>query len=99
MTVIVLITREPVAAFNAALKAPWWAWSGGACGAVYVVAVIMLLPRLGTAAVLALFVTGQMLASLAIDHIGAFGAPRHPLDTTRIVGALMLVLGVILVRR
>jgi transporter family-2 protein len=66
---------------------------------VYVVIIIVLLPRLGTATVIALFVLGQMIASLAFDNFGVFGVPKHPADMTRIAGALLLVAGVFLIRR
>jgi len=60
---------------------------------------ILLLPRLGTAALIALFVLGQMIASLAFDQFGWFGAPKHPVDALRVLGAVLLVAGVVLIRR
>ena len=58
---------------------PWWAWSGGLLGSIYVVISVLLVPRLGTATVLSLFVLGQMVASVAFDHFGLFGlAQRSP---------------------
>ncbi len=99
MALVVLAARDPVPALAAVARSPWWAWLGGLFGAVYVVVIILLLPRLGNAALLALFVLGQMIASLAFDQIGAFGTPRHPIDAVRIVGVLMLVGGVVLIRR
>ncbi len=99
MALVVLALRDPLPSLAAVARSPWWAWLGGLLGAVYVVIIILLLPRLGAAALLALFVLGQMLASLAFDQIGAFGAPRHPIDALRVAGVLMLVGGVVLIRR
>jgi transporter family-2 protein len=99
MAAVILASREPLVTGSAVLRAPWWSWTGGLCGAIYVVIIILLLPRLGTAPTIAIFVLGQMLASLVIDHFGWFGVPRHSIDFARGVGALLLVLGVILVRR
>jgi transporter family-2 protein len=99
MALVVLATRDPWLSTAAIQKTPWWAWTGGLWGAVYVVIIIVLLPRLGTAAVIALFVLGQMVASLAFDNFGLFGVPKHPADAVRIIGALLLVAGVILIRR
>lgn len=98
LTVIALI-HEPVPSAADAAKSSWLYWTGGFFGAVYVVITIMLLPRLGAAALLALFVTGQMLASLAFDHFGLFGLARQPADPLRLLGALLLVAGVVLIRR
>jgi transporter family-2 protein len=99
MAVVVLLARDSWPAATALRAAPWWSWTGGLLGAVYVVIIILLLPRLGTAAVIALFVLGQMIASLAIDNAGLFGVPKHPVDLARVAGALLLVAGVVLIRR
>ena len=99
MVVVVLAARDPWISAEAIGKTSWWSWTGGLWGAVYVVIIIVLLPRLGTATVIALFVLGQMIASLAFDNFGVFGVPKHSADMTRIAGALLLVAGVFLIRR
>jgi transporter family-2 protein len=99
MVLVLLAARDPWPPAAGIGKAPWWSWTGGLWGAVYVVIIIVLLPRLGTATVIALFVLGQMIASLAFDHFGIFGVPKHPADVARIAGALLLVAGVVLIRR
>jgi transporter family-2 protein len=48
--------------------------------------------------VLALIVVGQMFGSLAFDQIGLLGLPRHPMSALRLTGAILLILGVVLVR-
>jgi len=79
--------------------APPWVWAGGIIGAVYVTATVLLAPRLGLAALLALSVAGQMVAALALDQIGAMGLAARPITPARVVGAALLVAGVVLVRR
>ncbi|MBN8969062.1 MAG: DMT family transporter [Rhizobiales bacterium] len=79
-------------------KTSWLSWFGGLFGAVYVVAAILLLPRLGAATLLALFVTGQMVMSVALDHYGILGVPQHSVDLSRLAGCALLVLGVVLIR-
>lgn len=99
MALILIATREGWISAAVMQRVPWWAWTGGLWGAVYVVIIIVLLPRIGTAPAIALFVLGQMAASLAFDRIGLFGVPKHPIDAMRIVGTILLVAGVVLVRR
>lgn len=77
----------------------WVAWSGGILGAVFVVAAILTVPRLGAASVLALIVVGQMMGALAFDQIGLLGLPQHPVGLVRLAGVACLILGVVLVRR
>ena len=92
------ITRESWPALSTIAKSSPLSWIGGIFGTVYIVASIMLLPRLGAMTVIALLITGQMLASLAFDHFGLFGLAQRPIDLYRAGGAVLLVLGVLLVR-
>lgn len=80
-------------------KAPIWVWIGGALGAFYVSTVIVLAPKLGALLTFALLIAGQMLASAILDHFGLIGYPRHPISAGRVLGAALLVVGVLLIRR
>ena len=42
---------------------------------------------------------GQIVASLALDHFGLVGFPRRPITSTRVLGAVVLLVGVALVLR
>jgi bacterial/archaeal transporter family-2 protein len=77
--------------------APAWAWLGGLLGAFYVVSTIIVGPRLGAAALLALIVLGQLVTSLLVDNFGWLGFPEQPLTPLRLLGALMLFGGVLLI--
>jgi len=99
MALVLGLTRQPFSPPAALGRAGWWAWSGGLFGAVYVVITILLLPRLGAATVIALLVFGQMLTSLIVDHYGVLGAMQRPADLPRMLGAVLLRVGVILTRR
>jgi bacterial/archaeal transporter family-2 protein len=79
-------------------RSHWWAWTGGFFGAVYIAVSIFLVPRLGAAFFLALLVAGQMVASIAFDHLGLLGLSKHPIDLSRLIGAVLLVAGVVLIR-
>lgn len=76
---------------------PWWAWFGGILGAFYVVSTIIAGPRLGAAALLALIVLGQLVTSLLVDHFGWLGFPQHSVTALRLLGALLLFGGVLLI--
>jgi transporter family-2 protein len=77
---------------------PWWVWSGGVFGVVIVLAMLGLVSRLGAAFLFALFVVGQMLASLVIDHYGWFGVTQQDITPMRLVGVGLLLAGVVLIR-
>jgi bacterial/archaeal transporter family-2 protein len=102
-----VIGSAALLAFLLLMRAPWpdraqltaapaWVWLGGVLGAFYVVSTIIVGPRLGAAALLALIVLGQLLTSLLVDNFGWLGFPEHPLTPLRLLGALMLFGGVLL---
>jgi bacterial/archaeal transporter family-2 protein len=99
MLALALAMRDALPATATLVRSNWWAWSGGFFGAVYIGISILLVPRVGTATFVALLVAGQMLASLLADNFGLFGVAHHPLTLSRVVGAALLVGGVILIRR
>jgi transporter family-2 protein len=78
---------------------PAWAWFGGLLGAAYVAATTVLGPRLGAAALLALTLAGQMVAALVVDHYGVIGFPQSSVTPARLLGAALLVAGVLLIMR
>jgi transporter family-2 protein len=98
MIAIVAIVREPWVAGAGVAKSSLASWGAGAFGVLYVMLAIALIPKLGAATVVALLVAGQLIASLAFDHFGLLGVPRQPADLQRVLGALMLLGGVVLIR-
>jgi transporter family-2 protein len=77
---------------------PWLYVAGGLLGSVYVTTVIMLVPRVGVAAVMGLAIAGQLLAGVLLDRIGFMGLPAHEITPGRAVGALLLVAGALMIR-
>ena len=91
------VARWPTLASLAA--APWWTWTGGLLGAVFVVTTAALAPTLGAATLLSVAVAGQMTFALLLDHYGLVGFAVRPLSVWRVVGAALVVTGVVLIRR
>jgi transporter family-2 protein len=80
-------------------KAPWWALVGGLLGAVYVTVALVAVRTLGASGLTAVVITGQLVISVAIDRFGLVGVARQQIGTSRIVGFVLLVAGVVLVVR
>jgi transporter family-2 protein len=85
--------------FSPLAGAPWTHYAGGLCGLVIVAAMSLVVPRIGNATALALVVLGQGGMGLIIDHFGLLGMRTIPLTATRIGGAVLLVAGMVLLRR
>src|SRR5712691_5008032 len=88
--------RGSIPAFN---SLPKWAWFGGVFAAYYLVASLIAIPKLGAAAVFSLVIGGQMVAALILDSTGAFGVAQISLSASRILGTVLLLIGVILIQR
>ena len=96
--VILGVTGQGVP-FTAAYKtSPWWYWIGGTMGAFFVTATVILAPRIGGGAMIALTLAGQVAASMALDHFGLLGFPHIPFDLKRLIGSVLLLAGVYLIR-
>lgn len=78
---------------------PWWKWTGGIIGAVYVTTVIVSVPKIGTANLVSLSVAGQLLAAVVLDHYGLLGFALHPANGWRLLGLVLIMAGVLLVVR
>jgi transporter family-2 protein len=91
--------RVPLPLGAAWVRSEWWHWLGGLLGAVYILATIIVAPRLGAATLVAALVAGQMVASLALDQFGWVGFAEHPITPLRLAGAALIVGGVVLVQR
>jgi bacterial/archaeal transporter family-2 protein len=98
LAVLVAVTRQPAPTFGEVPRAPWWVWTGGAFGATFIVVSIVLTPRMGTALTLASITVGQMLMALVLDHNGWLGGPVIRLSPMRLVGAAMLLGGILIMR-
>ena len=99
LAVAAVAVRAPMWLGGAWGRGEWWHWSGGLLGAVFIVGTIVLAPRLGAATFVAALVAGQMLMSLVLDHYGWVGFAEHAISPLRVVGAVLVVGGVLLVQR
>ena len=78
---------------------PWYAWIGGLYGAVFVAVAAFAAPKIGVASLITIGIAGQIAMALWLDHVGAMGLAREPINLVRLGGALLVIAGVILVRR
>ncbi len=99
LLVYILAAGIPLGNLSAAKNAPLIAWTGGIMGAFFVASAVILVPRLGVALTFSLIIAGQMLVTLIIDHFGLLGVPVKEINYMRVIGATLITLGVILIRK
>jgi transporter family-2 protein len=97
---ILLVLRHSVDALGEAVRAPWWYWvGGGGMGLLVVFTITVTAPRIGTTAVIALLIAGQLAMGVAIDRYGLFGVEQIPLTWPRVAGVVLLAVGAALALR
>ncbi|MEI8054265.1 MAG: DMT family transporter [Bacteroidota bacterium] len=94
----IIITKQTVS-WAGIKTAPAYAWIGGFLGAFYVTIVILAFPKLGPALTFGLVVTGQMLISALFEHFNILVAQQHPITIWRLFGFLLVIVGVIIIRK
>lgn len=99
LVVAAAVIDRSVPELQAVTHSPWWVWTGGALGALFISASILLTPRLGAATTVGLFLAGQMIASIIIDHFGLFRLPVQEATLPRLLGAALVLVGVFLVEK
>lgn len=99
LVVVNLVVRPAVdVARVRAARPPWWVWSGGVLGAVFVVCTAADAPILGTSLTVSVVLLGQIASGLAVDHFGVLGAARRPVTVRKVVGAAVVLAGIAAVR-
>jgi transporter family-2 protein len=82
-----------------AIDTPWAFYAGGLYGLVIIVGLAFAFPRLGGAVSIALFVLGQSATALALDHFALLDTAHQPVSAARAAGLVLVVAGVLLLRR
>ncbi len=85
--------------FKKIFSVDWHLYCGGFLGAVFVSAMLYLMPRIGIANMLAAAIVGQLVMSIFIDHFGFFGVFSVRLGASRIIGVILLIGGLYFIQR
>lgn len=72
---------------------------GGLFLAFYVLSITWVAPRFGVGNAIFFVLLGQMISATLIDHFGLFGATQTPINWNRVGGLLLMVAGILLIRR
>jgi transporter family-2 protein len=98
LLIYALIIRPELPSISKLSAGPWWMWTGGFIGAAYVAVSLNVAQRLGATTLVAVILVGQMSAAVLVDHFGLFGIAQHTVTPLRLVGVVLLIIGVALIR-
>jgi bacterial/archaeal transporter family-2 protein len=94
----IILTKQHVV-WQGLKMAPVYVWIAGALGAFYVTVIVLAFPRIGPALTFGLVVAGQMTIAVVLDHFNILTAQQHSINWWRILGMLMIVVGVVVIRK
>ena len=80
-------------------ETPSWQWIGGIFGAIMVLNTIIAVPRIGVLATALAMIFGNLLMAAVIDNYGWFGMPVTPFGWPRLLGFILVLVGLVLVFR
>jgi transporter family-2 protein len=72
---------------------PYYTVLGGTLGVLIVVGVAFTIARTGAAFGVSVILIAQLLTAVILDHFGIFTLNRIPIDSTRVIGTILMVIG------
>ncbi len=97
--VLNVIMRAELPVKETWVEIPLFLFVGGVIGAIYVSSAIILIPKIGVVTMLGASIGGQMVVASIIDHYGFFNVAVHSISPGRIIGIILLIIGVFLIQR
>jgi bacterial/archaeal transporter family-2 protein len=97
LTLLAVCSGQKFSGLSQLARGEWWMFLGGLLGAFFVFGTTLLAPRLGVATMLSLIIAGQVCTSLLFDRFGWLSMPLREVNLPRLLGALLVVAGVLLV--
>lgn len=92
-----LFTGSPFISFSELGQLPWWGYLGGVLATICLTANIFMFGELGSVLAIVLPMVGQIIFGILIDSLGWFGTQVIPLTAMKIIGAVLVLLGIILI--
>lgn len=83
----------------ALLNAPKWQLSAAFLGTLYLLLIVVTVPKIGVIAANIAGIAGQLVAGIAIDHFGWFNSLEIHLDGKRMLALAFMVLSLYLIYR
>jgi bacterial/archaeal transporter family-2 protein len=95
----IVVLSGKAGGLNSTFDVSWYYLLGGFLGAIYVTNALIAVSVVGAGGVAAATITGQLLASVAIDRLGLFGLDQVALTPERVAGVVLLLAGTVLIVR
>lgn len=91
-----MLQSAPKPQLNELAQIPWYLWLGGLIGVYAISMSIYTAPKIGFLILSGLVIFGQLLMSMLLDHFGWLGVEKNPINWQRLLGAIVIFIGVLL---
>ncbi|KAA8733764.1 DMT family transporter [Acinetobacter qingfengensis] len=95
LAVLMLLESATRPSLHQITQTPIWLWLGGFLGAYCISISIYTAPKLGFLSFTGLVLFGQVIMSALLDHFGLLGVERNTIHWQRIVGAILIAVGIV----
>lgn len=94
-TVLLFLVRGQYEPLFKLTSAPLYLFIPGFLSAFIILGMTFLIPILGPRKTFILTIAGQVLTAMLIGHFGVFNLPKDPISIQKIIGAFLLLAGVV----
>lgn len=99
LLLILIFTRSGFPSLTQLVGINWKVWLGGCIVILNLITFTIVPGRIGITNMIVLFIAGQLIASVMVEHFGWLQFKVHAMNWQRIIGVIFLMLGVILVKK
>ena len=99
MALLMTITQTPFPSITIIRQTNWAMWIGGLIVVMNILTFTIVPQKIGIGNMIILFIGGQIVSSVVIDHYGLLNFQQHPINWQRMAGVLLLVSGVVLIKK
>ncbi|MEP1445223.1 MAG: DMT family transporter [Paraglaciecola sp.] len=97
--VVIVLTSQSLPPVKTIASIPAYFWMGGVVSALGVGLCYYLIPLMGVGSMMSYALTGQLITAMVIAHFGLFGSAEIPVTSTKLLGALAMMIGIALINR
>ena len=97
LTLAMVISRTPLGIpLDTFTNQPFWIWFGGIFGVIGLTTNILLFPKIGSIQASVMPILGMIVMGMIIDHFGLFNSMKQSFTSNRLIGVLLLLIGIFL---
>ena len=94
LVVLVFFQSGQKPSLESLMHIPWFLWLGGFLGVYAITSSIFTVPKLGFLTLSGLIIFGQIVMSMLLDQFGWLGIEKTAISWQRLLGAMIIFLGV-----